>query len=102
MTPQEAIPKLELEWDIDEGFLGSLRQRVVDVSRRDRFLDLLGSIELAGDKMIPRRFLELIWYIPIFLEWQEESCVERGYPRDDYRRMKSSIIARLEETIGYP
>lgn len=74
---QESIDKLEAEYDRSEGFLGLLRTGTFDHRGASRLLDLLSSLEVGGGP-VDRRLVQLLWYLPIFLQWQKERFALSG------------------------
>ena len=92
---------LEAEYDPDDGFLGLLRGGHFDTRARDRFLHLLESVEIAEDaKTIDRRLVALLWYMPLFMQWQ-------GRRLDDEEQaalqpVLDAVTNRLERILGAP
>lgn len=97
----EQIEQLDLSWDIDEGFFGNLRQGKFDNGLFTNFMSLLKSISFEEDELIPRRVVSLLWYIPLFMEWQKER-VAGTISLDDYNNKKTQIENELERILGIP
>jgi hypothetical protein len=74
MNIETAIRELEQEWDRvhPEGFFGKLSIGIFDEEGFKRVQDLLDAIELPGDAVLNRRFVEVTWFIPTFMHWQQE------------------------------
>jgi hypothetical protein len=100
MRPNEAIPQLEVEWDLEKGFLGRLRRGDFDSPGAERLVELLERVEPNGD--LPGRFVELTWYIPIFLTWQEPRVSEHDGNVEQLRRVGTRILNALEKVLGTP
>lgn len=72
------ISHLEAECDLDDGFLGRLRQGQFDSTGLDRLLRLLHSINFGEATELNRRVVALLWMIPTLMMWQLERVTERG------------------------
>jgi len=96
----EVIQKLENCWDCD-GFLDQIRRGVFDPLEGEEFQDILRSIDIAEESMVPKRLLSLMWYLPSFLEWQKERVAENG-KGEEYERFVTEIQNMLEEILGVP
>jgi hypothetical protein len=101
MNTFDAIKSIELEWDIDNGFLGKLRQGIIDKVAFERFISRMKSIEIHEDNL-PRRFVSLVWYIPTFVRWQKERCIKNGTSDKDFDIIEDRTIHALEEILGIP
>lgn len=97
----EQIEQLDLSWDIDEGFFGNLRQGKFDNGLFTNFMSLLKSISFDDEELIPRRAVSLLWYIPLFMEWQKER-VAGTISLNDYDNKKTQIENELERILGIP
>lgn len=82
----ELIERIDLEYDRADGFLGRLRSGVHDPVGAARLLGVLRSLEL-DEGPVDRRLVQLLWYMPIFMEWQKA-------------RLSVSDAAATEETLG--
>jgi hypothetical protein len=50
-----------------------------------------------------RRLVELLWFVPTFMEWQTERLEGRsGMPPDEYGNYKLRVIEALNKVLGYP
>jgi hypothetical protein len=84
---------LDSHWDVG-GFLYRLRYRNFDETKGYELLTVLKEIDFSGKKMISKRMVELLWMIPIFLEWRIQ----------DYRDAKlldDDGFIRLQKIVGY-
>ena len=96
----QLIADLEAEYDQDEGFLGLLRTGHFDSIARDRFLRLLDSIDLGDDVTINRRVVALLWYVPLFMQWQERRLDTEE--REALQAAANRVTSRLERILGVP
>src|SRR5438552_1605020 len=96
---QEQIEQLDLSWDMDLGFFGRLRQGYFDNELYKGFSILLKSISYEEDELIPKRIVSLLWYIPLFMEWQKER-VQQEINLKEYNSLKQNIENELERILG--
>jgi hypothetical protein len=97
---KQLISDLEAEYDQDEGFLGLLRAGHFDSLARDRFFRLLQSIDLGAHASIDRRVVALLWYVPLFMQWQE-----RRLDTDEREALQAAanrVTSQLERILGVP
>jgi len=97
---KQLVSDLEAEYDQEEGFLGLLRTGHFDSLARDRFLRLLQSIDLGTGGSIDRRVVALLWYVPLFMQWQE-----RRLDADERKALQAAanrVTSELERILGVP
>lgn len=102
---QELVEKLDLEYDRAGGFLGLLRTGVFDPQGASRLLGLLSSLELElelGDGPVDRRLVQLLWYMPIFLQWQKERFELAGGDVEAVESTLNEVLSILEGVLGVP
>lgn len=97
---KELIAELEHEYDQDEGFLGLLRGGHFDSLALDRFLRLLQSIDVGVGSSIDRRVVALLWYVPLFMHWQERRLDVAE--RDHLQVAVNRVTSELERILGVP
>jgi len=97
---KQLIAALEAEYDQDEGFLGLLRTGHFDSLARDRFLRLLESIDLGADVSIDRRVVAILWYVPLFMQWQERRL--DAEEREALQAAANRVTSQLERILGVP
>lgn len=98
--PKQLIADLEAEYDRDEGFLGLLRSGHFDTRARDRFLRLLESIDLGQTETINRRVVALLWYVPLFLQWQDRRLDDEEQAA--LQQVGDRVTNQLERILGVP
>jgi hypothetical protein len=101
ISPQQAIPLLEELWDFD-GFFGRLRQGVYDPDAVGRIEDLLNAVLMDDETPIPRRFVSLTWWMPMFIEWQFERVAEEGGDLAQLKRDAVRLRNALDRVLGVP
>lgn len=97
-----SILNLEQEWEKPDGFLGRLRIGTFDHDGLERLMQLLQSIDVNDTTTFDRRFVSLLWYIPLFMSWQRERVHEQGGSVKDLNRAINRIQEQLERILGVP
>ena len=100
-TLQELIAKLDLEYDRSKGFLGLLRTGTFDPQGASRLLGILSSLDL-GDGPVDRRLVQLLWYMPIFLQWQRDRFALSGGDVAEVESTLNEVVSILEDVLGVP
>lgn len=96
------IDALEAEWSQPNGFLAKAREGTFDPVDATKFVVLLESIELSPEAPIDRRLVSLLWYIPLFLDWQKERVTEKGGDGLVFERFANQVQGIVEELLGSP
>ena len=100
---QEAwIKVLEAAWAEPEGFLYKVRQGNYDPKEGQKFLASLSKIRLSEDEPVERRIVSLLWYIPLFLEWQKQRVAKTRDHLPDYEQLCAQATNIIEGTLGVP
>ena len=102
METKILIAELENEWNLDTGFLGKLRVGTFDSDGFEQLLEKLGSLQLSNEKMIDRRLVSLIWYIPLFMLWQQERFFDQKPDYHNIDQAISQITSIIESVLGTP
>ncbi|HKA06494.1 MAG TPA: hypothetical protein VKD71_04500 [Gemmataceae bacterium] len=102
MDTSVVISKLEREWDIDEGFLGLLRNGKFDAAKLERLIATLKQIRSRDGDAIGCRLVSLLWYMPIFMEWQRERVHEAGGDLKKLDRASDRVLGQMERILGVP
>ena len=96
------INELEKYWDIPNGLFYQLRYNgIFNAEKFENFIELVESIEIEGEQ-IDRRLVSLLWYIPLFMDWQKERVLEQGGDVKHLERATNQILDILEEKLGIP
>lgn len=102
MTCENVIESLESEWSPDAGFFWQLREGRFSGVSFDATLKKIMGISVPEDVALPRRFVSLLWYIPIFMHWQIERVRENGGDDVAYQRAIGLMNAEIERLLGVP
>jgi hypothetical protein len=79
-----------------------LRQGEYDPSDVDGVIEILRSVDVDDKSLLPRRFVSLTWWIPMFMEWQAERVAENGGDVDGLQRDVVRLRNVLDEVLGVP
>lgn len=99
---EDAIRRLERAWGFPEGVFFRLRQGDYDPEGIDEVVKFLRSLALDDDVLLPRRFVSLTWWIPTFMEWQEERVAEAGGDAEALKQHAVRVRNVLDELLGVP
>lgn len=104
MSYIEAIESLEREWDrtVDTSFFGKLYLGEFDSAGFERVKVIFRSIENIESGDFDRRFVELTWFIPTFMRWQQDSWREDGKDTTQLDRAIAFFEQRLTIILGLP
>lgn len=98
---QDIESRLEAEWHMG-GFFDKLRNGNYEDNKARAIVDALRSLDFEDDVSIPRRVVQLLWYLPSFLSWQAERVAECGGDVDAYKLFCTEVQNCLEEKLGIP
>jgi hypothetical protein len=95
------VDKLEEAWELETGFLGCLRQGNLNSLLYADFLATLTQIHVEEHDLLPRRLVTLLWFIPLFMEWQTER-VTKTFPPEEYQAARTSVETQVMRILGVP
>jgi hypothetical protein len=98
----ELIAALEHEWDLCEGFLGKLREGTFDPAGLDRLMRLLDGIDFTDAPEVNRKLVSLLWFMPLFMEWQRERVHEHGADPQTLMHAINRVQGSIERILGLP
>lgn len=102
MSYQKAIEFLEQEWSPEVGFFWRIRQGHFEADKLERVLEKLSAFSVSEEAAIPRRLVSLLWYIPMFMEWQTERVQESEGNVVAYKKAITLITNEVERLLGVP
>lgn len=102
MDTEKVIELLKKEWDIDDGFLGSIRYRRFRQDRLERLLGILNAIIIEDNNCLQRELVTLLWFMPLFLEWQKQGFQEAGMETEMLDSAVNHIVNELYRILGVP
>jgi hypothetical protein len=97
-----SIEELEKSWDPDDGVFARLREGVLDTDGLENVANRLEAIKVPENSDLPRRFVSLVWFIPIFFEWQRERVREQGGDMEDFARLQNRLTGVVQGLLGVP
>ncbi|GGY15729.1 hypothetical protein GCM10010358_79510 [Streptomyces minutiscleroticus] len=98
----QVLEALDLAWDPDQGALGKLRAGDFDADLADRYVGLLNSIEVMEGESLHQDLVRLLWFAPLFSEWQVERAVKRGADQQAVSNFCDLVRERVMEILGTP
>ncbi|MFE0047509.1 hypothetical protein [Streptomyces albireticuli] len=96
------LEALDLAWDPDEGVLGKLREGVYDSALAEGYIEVLNGVEISEGEMLHPDFVRLVWFGPLFSEWQVDRVVENGGDRQEVANFSDKVRERIMEILGTP
>ena len=102
MTLDNFVAGIEAEWEPDVGFFWSIRQGIFRKDEFERTLARLATLPSVSQEALPARFVSVLWYIPIFMQWQLERVSERGGNLSEYGVAMNKLTAEVERILGTP
>jgi hypothetical protein len=83
------------------GFFGILRDGRFSEEGYRRVVEILTATDVGGVSLT-KDFVAVTWYIPIFMSWQRDQCVELGMSAGEYDRRANHLHALVENLLGVP
>jgi hypothetical protein len=96
------IKGIESEWEPEEGFFWKIRQGNFDRMGVHRAFSKIAAVPSLSDQPIPTRLVLVLWYLPIFMEWQVDRVRENGGEIAGYRAAINKFTAEIERILGVP
>lgn len=102
MSYEKDIEALESEWSPEDGFFWRVRQGHFAPNDFERALRKVLAINIAEDANVPRRVVSLLWYIPLFMQWQVERVQENKGDVTAYAKAITAMTNEVERLLGVP
>ncbi len=102
MTYEREIKLLQSEWSADDGFFWRIRQGRFDPAEFKRALQKVATLSIAEEAELPRRVVSLLWYIPLFMQWQVERVQQSGGDTAAYAAAITAMTNEIERLLGVP
>jgi hypothetical protein len=99
---EHEIEVLESEWSPDGGFFWQIREGRFVESEFQQALRRISSISIAEDATVPVRLVSLLWYIPLFMQWQTERVRANGADMSVYEQAITLMTNELGRLLGVP
>jgi|GEM_PF-902856 len=101
-TYAKNIEALESEWAPDNGFFWRIREGDFAQESFRRALKKMSAIHIPESTELPRRLVSLVWYVPLFMQWQVERVRERGGDAAAYEEAITAMTNEVERLLGVP
>ncbi|MFF3920383.1 hypothetical protein ACFYZB_44660 [Streptomyces sp. NPDC001852] len=98
---EELLELLDAAWDDESGFLGKLRSGQFDLDAGEAYVALLSQIPQPGE-MIESRLVQLIWFAPMFIEWQMERAAHGADETRQLTRIATQVHEAVANVLGTP
>lgn len=102
MDIESAINELEAFWEPDNGVFWQLRHGNFNEGEVGRFISWLERFKFEDDTALPRRLVSLLWYVPLFMQWQSDRIQEAGGDAMAYSQAITAVRNELERILGVP
>lgn len=104
MIEERIIKLLDNAWEMEEGFFYEIRNRNFDLKKGNGLHSLLQKIDLEKAKTIDKKLVRLLWYIPIYLDYQKDTLkpVLSDEKYTEYVRCANRIQGEVERILGCP
>lgn len=104
MDVAAAIQSLETEWDQVEanGFFGKLGFGEFDIEGFKRVQVTLDSVHISDGEIFDKRFIEVTWFIPTYMRWQQDAWHMDGKDTRQLDEAISFFEQRLTTILGLP
>ena len=96
------IKSIESEWEAEEGFFWKVRQGNFEIAEGRRALSKVAAVPTLTDQAIPARLVSVLWFVPLFLEWQVDRVRENGGNVAEYKVLIDRFFAGIERILGVP
>jgi hypothetical protein len=102
MDLTNAIAIVNSEWEPETGFFWKLRQGTFEEVDACRALAAISAIPTLSNQEIPARLVSVLWYIPIFMQWQTDRVRDCGGNMRDYAVSVTLFTNQVERILGVP
>ncbi len=97
----ELLERLDEAWDDESGFLGKLRAGEFDSDAGEAYVALLSQVSPVGE-MVESRLVQLIWFAPMFIEWQMERASQNDAEARQLTRIATQVHEAVSRILGVP
>lgn len=98
---EDLLDLLDMAWDDESGFLGKLRSGQFDLGAGEAYVKLLSRVPQPGN-MIDARLVKLIWFAPMFIEWQMERAAVGADETRQLTRIATEVHEAVANVLGTP
>ncbi|UGY93255.1 hypothetical protein [Streptomyces gobiensis] len=98
---KELLEALDEAWDDESGFLGKLRSQEFDQDAGEAYVALLSRIPPIGET-VDSALVRLIWFAPMFIEWQMERATNNEVEAANLKRIAGQVQEAVADVLGIP
>jgi len=94
---------LEKAWD--SGFFYNIRYGIFNETQYSELRNMFDESKIsigASDGNIDAQMVSLIWFIPLFIEWQRERLTQNGLSKDKIDEVINYFYNECEKILGLP
>lgn len=102
MTLESFVVSIESEWEPEKGFFWSIRQGTFREDEFRRALAKFAAVPAASGGQVPARLVSVLWYAPLFMQWQRERVQEQSADMAAYTKAMNKLTAEVERILGVP
>lgn len=104
METSEIIDRLQHEWGDEKGFFWQLREGFFTQSGFERFKQIVNDVDFADAEVLDRHIVRLLWFIPLFMKWQEEQMKTHNTEEDFEKYLRATEWAQdhIADILGWP
>lgn len=104
MDISTAVQMLESEWESVErnGFFADLQNGYFDEVGFKRVQEILKAVEIPVGETFDKRFIEVTWFIPTFMRWQQDGWRLDGKNTKLLDEAIAFVEQRLTSILGTP
>ena len=96
------IGSIESEWEPETGFFWKIRQGEFRKDEFDRALAKFAAVPGMSGEPLPARLVSVLWYVPIFMQWQIDRVRERGGDLPAYEIAMAQLGNEVTRILGVP
>lgn len=102
MGLENFIASIESEWEPEAGFFWRIREGDFQKDEFERALQKFAAIPSASNQPVPARLVSVVWYVPIFMQWQVDRMRELRGDLAAYVTAVNKLTAEVERILGVP
>ena len=87
---------MSVKGEPEEGFFWKIRQGNFDKMEAHRAFSKIAAVPSLTDQPIPPRLGSVLWYVPIFMEWQVDRVRENGGEIAEYTAAIGTFTGEIE------
>lgn len=99
---ENLLRELNEAWDDELGFLGKLRAGKFDREGAEAYIALLARIPPIEGDVVNSELVKLIWFAPMFIEWQIERVADGEREIAELNRIADRVQESVAGILGIP